>query len=189
MSMKAKMHIPIRLLRKRDHNALMRTLHGEAAQRIKALQLPNKFANDLFKRYPEIARKRGVKYMKWKAKLVNKGVIKEVRPNVLSGNLRREALVNARVTQTPDRGSVYIKTGAGVILSGPRMGQRYEKMLKQWQRDELEYVSPDERKELADWVGYWYTIEAIGEKYDATRLRKPVHTFVDHAALAAAGSP
>lgn len=177
MTITARMYLPMRLLRKQADNQVMNFLHKEAAERIKTFILPHKFTSELFKRYPNIAKKRTAKYMRWKANLVSKKIIPRVRPNVLSGELEKEATVRARTTSTAQRGRVYIKTGTGRYVTGQKRGQYYARALKQWQRDEIEYLSDDDIKELTDWIGYWYTDIAIGADYDHARLKRPVHNF------------
>lgn len=177
-----KVYLPARLLRMRGdkpsgaqgHNQIMNQIHELAALKIKHEFLPRKFSAELFTRYAAVAQRRRQKYENWKVSLLRRGLIQTTRPNVLSGNLRRAATIDARVTSTATRGRVYFKTSDGMKVSGPRMGQRYFRKLPERHRRELEYLADQDIRELAAYCRQLYVNAANDPSNAVTQLRRPI---------------
>lgn len=142
-----------RLPTMRGHRAAMNKLFYEAVVTIKEEFLRHHFERDAFRRYGFKART--PKYTRWKSRIVGHNL-----PNVLSGELKGEVLLNSHPTSTYDHGNLRIKMGhRGQFMSGPRKGQFYKRALPEERRREMGVVSDDEQRLLAQQFAEGYLLE------------------------------
>lgn len=154
-----------RLPTMRGHNQTMNRLFKEAVVTIWHEFLPHHFERDAFRRYKFKAR--GVKYTRWKHRIVGHNL-----PNVLSGELKGNVLLNSLPTSTASHGNLRIRMGGrGQFMSGPRKHQFYKRALPEERRQEMEAVSDEERGELAQQFAEGYLLELMYEK-SARALRR-----------------
>lgn len=132
--------VQIRMFTVVGHNQVMNDIHRESMEMIKHQFWPFHFMTEAYNRYPGVFTKRTKKYQMMKARVVH-----HQRPNVFSGDLRIEVLLNSKVTATAAQGRLTAKAPMdSKIIAGPRAGQTIRRSLTDQRRKELEHVSPEE---------------------------------------------
>ena len=109
--------------------------------------VPSKFTRSAYSKFPGVVRRRNKNYRKWKERKVGHDI-----PNVLTGKLKetfRAGGSGIRITRTANGGRVIMRVywaAAGRLKSD---GTLVKSGIRESQRQELEYVSPEQNDMLA----------------------------------------
>lgn len=142
--------IKTRLFSKARHRKIMINLFKRTMEHVRLHLLPKHFERIGFSRYGFKAR--SVRYTRWKRRIVEHNL-----PNVFSGQLKSSILLRSRTTSTSTHGRLYGRMGhQGQYMSGPRKNQFYTRALPDERRQELESLTEEEARKMADWFGQTY---------------------------------
>ncbi len=161
--------ISMRLFAQRAHNQIMNGLNRDTMTMIRDTLMPFHFMNVAFTRYPGVFANRSERWRRIKRRAVH-----HERPNEFTGALRIAVLADSKITATATRGSFEAKAPAdSMILSGPSAGKRIRRPLTEQRRKELEFVSEDEVRELAERQQQQY----IAAAYDPANSERVLKQF------------
>jgi hypothetical protein len=156
-----------RMFTLRAHNQIMNAQIRETMTQIRDLCLPFHFMTEAYNRYPGVFRKRSRRWQMIKA-----AKVKHQRPNEWTGELRRAVLSESIVRATPTKGTLSAKAPlSSKIMFGKRAGQTQRRPLPDWQRDELEHVSPQEIENQVQRINDYYTAAMFDPVYQETILK------------------
>jgi len=160
--------VQIRLFTLVGHNKVMNDIHRETMEMIKHQFWPFHFMTDAYRRYPGVFAKRTKRYQMMKARVVG-----HQRPNVFTGALRLEVLLNSKVSATAAQGRLAAKAPMdSKIIYGPRAGQTIRRALTEQRRKELEFVSPEEIEFVKQTQLGMYRAAVYDPQYQTRVLKK-----------------
>jgi len=175
MTLKLELQIKRDQLAARNHAALMREINRRVMERQRDERVPKHFEVGAYSTYH--AKQRGAKYNAWK---MRKKYVGHIKPNVLTGTLKRSMRFKVTATQNGSRLIMSARLGKRVdpeewAKLSPKQqaaAKRKQRRLAKWQKEEIARLSGAEIKEERKRQAAEYRRGATGKYKRIRSVRK-----------------